>query len=660
MFALLRRIRLTTLLLLVSMCPIVYALTVGGFLIYERINAGKADETTLDTLHVIAALDQVITDNAAERGISIGYLSSRGTRYDEERVKAREKADLSARRLQDLQQQLPGLTDNLAPITKALQTRTTLRKDVDRFHKEGVFTGYGLINDEALSAMSLFVNAIQRDSIRARGLELLLMLELKEQGGRLRGLVNSILSANYAEPVETATLFMSRQEEARLLRQLASLPDPSLSRVLQGWQQDAVWQQVGQVLDQLQQQSAGFTVMPPEAWFALSSKRLAMINQHASTVMQMMVGPTEAEIHNNHLIVVVTITLAIVSTLCLVLFNALIIYITGRRVLHIKQVLGQVAERQDLALRINESGRDELAFIGRAVDGLLDNMVQLLSELQGHAGEAVRVAIKVDELSAEGQQQAMKTHLHADQIATAVTEMAQTSEEVAQHTQHAADDTRAVRTLGDQNRQISRDANNAIHHLQQEIEQSRQQVTLLADNSRQIGSILDTISAIAEQTNLLALNAAIEAARAGEQGRGFAVVADEVRLLAGRSSQATEEIRQMITTLQQSAAQAVGQMGRSVETTTQAAGSIERAENAINDLFTHLDSLHGSIEQIASAVYQQTRVAQEVNSQVEEVAHLADSTRQMVNASHEQTVLLDQAANQIHQELSAFNLGHRH
>lgn len=116
----------------------------------------------------------------------------------------------------------------------------------------------------------------------------------------------------------------------------------------------------------------------------------------------------------------------------------------------------------------------------------------------------------------------------------------------------------------------------------------------------------------------------------------------------------------MITTLQQSAAQAVGQMGRSVETTTQAAGSIERAENAINDLFTHLDSLHGSIEQIASAVYQQTRVAQEVNSQVEEVAHLADSTRQMVNASHEQTVLLDQAANQIHQELSAFNLGHRH
>ncbi len=124
--------------------------------------------------------------------------------------------------------------------------------------------------------------------------------------------------------------------------------------------------------------------------------------------------------------------------------------------------------------------------------------------------------------------------------------------------------------------------------------------------------------------------------------------------------QTANPIRQMITTLQQSAAQAVGQMGRSVETTTQAAGSIERAENAINDLFTHLDSLHGSIEQIASAVYQQTRVAQEVNSQVEEVAHLADSTRQMVNASHEQTVLLDQAANQIHQELSAFNLGRRH
>lgn len=195
--------------------------------------------------------------------------------------------------------------------------------------------------------------------------------------------------------------------------------------------------------------------------------------------------------------------------------SCLLIRIISQRVHVIESTLTAVAEHQDLTLRICDPGQDELAHISTAVDQFLQKMVRLLGEIHGHSVEAQAVAKAVDQLSGQGQQQAAMTHQHADQIAAAVTQMAQSSIQVAHHTKQAATDTQAVRALGAENRDISRHANQLITTLNSEIKLAHSEVEQLATRSQQIGSILDTISAIAEQTNLLALNAAIEAARAG-------------------------------------------------------------------------------------------------------------------------------------------------
>jgi len=372
--------------------------------------------------------------------------------------------------------------------------------------------------------------------------------------------------------------------------------------------------------------------------------------------LQSMMAYTRQQVQNNQSVVWIACFLAVSSTLVLIGMSCLLIRITSQRVHVIESTLTAVAERQDLTLRICDPGQDELAHISTAVDQFLQKMVRLLGEIHGHSVEAQAVAKAVDQLSGQGQQQAAMTHQHADQIAAAVTQMAQSSIQVAHHTKLAATDTQAVRALGAENRDISRHANQLITTLNSEIKFAHGEVEQLAARSQQIGSILDTISAIAEQTNLLALNAAIEAARAGEQGRGFAVVADEVRQLASKSQGATEEIRSMIAALQHGAKQALEKTIRSHACTEQTAEAIGRSEHAMVTLFTHIDSLSGVIGQIAESVDEQTRVAQMLNEQVEQVAILADGTRQMVVESHQQTVLLDQAASLIHQELAAFRL----
>jgi len=352
----------------------------------------------------------------------------------------------------------------------------------------------------------------------------------------------------------------------------------------------------------------------------------------------------------------IAIVMAISSTLFLLGLSTIIIRNTSQRVAHIEQTLYQISAHQDLGQRLNVYGKDELAHIGNAIDHLLMKLVQLLEGISGHAAETRKIAGEVDELSATGAAQAAKTRQFADEITRAVTQMAEDSLQVAHHAHQAAEDTQALRELSADNQSVTTKANQLIYQLSQEIGHTREEVENLSRNSQQIGSILDTISAIAGQTNLLALNAAIEAARAGESGRGFAVVADEVRLLATRSQAATDEIRSKIEHLQSSAKQALQQTLISHEKTGETSQAITHATDSITTLFEHIANLNRIIEEIAHSVANQNSMAQTINHQVTEVASLANNTQEVVTHNHQLTVKLDSAAQQIDQELSAFRL----
>ena len=212
-----------------------------------------------------------------------------------------------------------------------------------------------------------------------------------------------------------------------------------------------------------------------------------------------------------------------------------------------------------------------------------------------------------------------------EQIATAINEMVQSIQNVASSAQQAAQAAEQANADTDSGRQLVAQTSASIHALEQEIEQAAGVIHQLEDHGREISVVLDVIREIAEQTNLLALNAAIEAARAGEQGRGFAVVADEVRNLAGRTQQSTANIQQMISVLQQGTQNAVVAMAKSreqaqdsVEHAQQAAGALEGIGRRVKDI-TEMNL------QIAAAAEQQRDVSEEINRSISSIRVAADS-----------------------------------
>ncbi|MDH1897492.1 methyl-accepting chemotaxis protein [Aeromonas caviae] len=307
-------------------------------------------------------------------------------------------------------------------------------------------------------------------------------------------------------------------------------------------------------------------------------------------------------------------------------------------------------------VRGNRFNRDELGQLGSAIDRMQGALAELVSEISGSVSQLSSAVEEVSAISEQSAKGMASQQGEVSQVATAMNEMQSTVNEVARNTTDAMGAAKQASRTSTQGNQVVRSAIGSIEQVSRQIEQAGSVVQQLETDSASISMVLDVIRGIAEQTNLLALNAAIEAARAGEQGRGFAVVADEVRSLAQRTQASTAEISKMIEVLQERTAEAGSamqlsrqQMQESVELAREAGSSIDSINGAVTQI-TDMNTL------IATATEQQNAVTEELNRSIVKIHTAADENAQGAQQTAQACVELSKLANTLHHMTQRFTL----
>ena len=295
--------------------------------------------------------------------------------------------------------------------------------------------------------------------------------------------------------------------------------------------------------------------------------------------------------------------------------------------------------------------------IGRIFSGynrMQDQVRSLLAEVKqsgGRTGQHVDAVAVAAKAAGEGVRQ---QHEDLDQVATAMNEMSATVAEVARHAAAAAESARGADEHAQTGQQAVRRSAELIAALSTQLQRSGQQVQLLETETAGVGKVLDVITGIAAQTNLLALNAAIEAARAGEAGRGFAVVADEVRTLASRTQQSTGEIQAIIQRLQDGALQAVNAMQQSASLAHDNLAHIGEATDVLQNIVGAVDSINAMNAQIATAAEQQSQVAGDIDQRITHISTLAQRTHDDADAVVWASGSIQGEVQQLNQHLDRF------
>ena len=348
---------------------------------------------------------------------------------------------------------------------------------------------------------------------------------------------------------------------------------------------------------------------------------------------------------------------AIVGLVLAIAIALLFKVLVNRRLSLLEENLKNVAEGDgDLTQRLNADSNDIIGRIARYYNSFVSRIHSTVSEIIS-ANEELKQSAEIIRNSTDDARLNVNTqNSEIDQAATAINEMTATISEVARNASTAASAAQNADDQSQQGLQIVRNTITSITGLAQEVDNASEVINKLEKDSESISVILDVIRGIAEQTNLLALNAAIEAARAGEQGRGFAVVADEVRTLASRTQESTEEIHSMIELLQQGTADAVKVMQDGQK---QAQVSVESASEAGNSLDTIAKSVATITEmntQIASAAEEQNAVANEINFNITRVRDIASRSQEGIEQSANSSLSMDALAKNLSLILNKFKV----
>ncbi|MDX1399151.1 MAG: methyl-accepting chemotaxis protein, partial [Oceanospirillum sp.] len=298
----------------------------------------------------------------------------------------------------------------------------------------------------------------------------------------------------------------------------------------------------------------------------------------------------------------------------------------------VRSVMQQVEQQSDLAIEVRDvQSNDEIGALATAFNNMLGRFRGSMQQVSGTTHQLKEAAERISKVS-EGTVAAVRSQqAGTDTVVTAMQQVESNAHEVKAYAESASDASASANEQAKIGTALTGTAISAISRLTGEIEQAASVISKVGNYSNEVGTVLDVITSIAEQTNLLALNAAIEAARAGEAGRGFAVVADEVRSLATRTHESTQEVHQTIEQLQQEVAEAVEVMQSAQESTHTSVSEVEKVSASLQEIAEAVAGINTLNGQMTVSAQQQESASAEVNRSVQEIGAIAEQTSTEAN-----------------------------
>ena len=633
-------------LLLLAALPLL-VIVVLGLNNFRKSAHTAADLSQIQELSDLAVhLSSMVHETQKERGRTAGFLGSKGAKFGPELGDQRKLTDT---RIAEVRTTLEGF-DAAAYSAGFQESLAQALADLDKIaEKRQAISAMALPLGQALGYYTKmngrFLDAIGTMSQQTGHADLtrtitayVHFLKGKERAGIERAVLANTFAADRFAPGNFKKFVSLATQQDTYLREFSALASPEALAFLEGAQADPAFAEVRAYRDLASAKAVdgGFGT-DAGVWFGTITKKINQLKNTEDFLSQELRGQAAeaaAEANTAQLFYATTSAMAVLVTGA----GAWLVIRSVNRPLG--QLLAGIKEMQrtnNLALTVDNTSKDEVGQLARGFNAWAHTLAQIIGEVRQSSEEVAAAATQVAACSEELSSGMNEQSGQVGSISAAIEEMSASVNEVARQAGDAAQDADKAGRTAQEGRGVVQETVDGMHTISDAVSRSAQAVTELGKRGEQIGAIIEVINDIADQTNLLALNAAIEAARAGEHGRGFAVVADEVRKLADRTTQATNEIGQSITAIQNETGQAVERMNTGtsqVETGVAAAG---RAGESLQEIVASSASLTGKVQSIAAAAGEQSSAAEEVARGVESInavtSHSLEGTRQAAEAS---------------------------
>ncbi|WP_275545863.1 methyl-accepting chemotaxis protein [Pseudomonas sp. Marseille-Q0931] len=618
-------------LLLILIFPLLGFLAFAGVYVTGKYQTLTEMDRTVTASGAAQKISAVITALQRERGASGVFIGSSGTAMRDKLAEYRRDSDAAADHLR-----AQGSND-MNEALRALDELGALRPQVDALSLNSTNSGSRYTN--LIQTLIGYTHALEASVdnpqiLRALG-SLNQFVEMKERAGRERMLLGLVFNQNLFDAALLSRFSRNLGEFSAYLDAFERRASTSFRSKLDNALQQPDSQEVARLQRLAFETPLGTPLgIKPEDWFRLSTSRIDLMGQLEAELGQS-VGDLATQARDeaaSSLWLTIAAILGVLSAV--VVLSLLIIRNIKSAVSDLNQTLVALA-RRDLTAHTSYEGGDEFGVIARNLNNMAQQIREVIEEIGGAAAQVATAAEESSAVALQTSQNVAQQRQGTDQVATAINEMSATVRDVARSTTEAAEMSRRVNDSTLQGKSEIESTVRLVQALSTQAEQTAQIIIELKQESDAISSVLDVIRGVAEQTNLLALNAAIEAARAGEQGRGFAVVADEVRQLAQKTQDSTVSIQQMISNLQSGSDRAASSMQETLDKAQAGANNVVRAGDLLVEIADGIASISDRNIQVASAAEEQSLVSEEINRNVNEINDLVIQ----VSAAAEQTAV---------------------